>query len=358
MITGRSGMVDSLRPKADLELGRRLRNIVEAAQRGAAEEVCASSFRQEACLSVGGGAACASGVDVVLEAEVDLDFEAGVDFRVWGQSRGLGGSSAFLVLHADDGERGLHGGAHERAHSTSLPGGPVYPSAASLLLPVLVSFLPIFPMSACTCAAFIVRAKATRSSSVERASPGGPCKVAAPVAFLPPFHLALDIFAIQTRVRLRLNEPDALHEPTVIAAAPEEHPDSPNDANDDNNNISDLPLKKHIQLAVAATQAKLMSEHKAATYYGVPRTTVKRGAKGILTCKDPYIHERSLTPAQEDILAEWIKKSLGKRRIPLSLPTIGTYAAEIYGALWKAGAPRSFDPRRLPDKEVGPWLPL
>jgi hypothetical protein len=51
--------------------------------------------------------------------------------------------------------------------------------ALPLLLPVLVSVLPIFPASARTCAAFIVRAKALRSSSVERASPGG-CEGVAP----------------------------------------------------------------------------------------------------------------------------------------------------------------------------------
>jgi hypothetical protein len=109
---------------------------------------------------------------------------------------------------------------------------------------------------------------------------------------------------MQTRARLRLNEPDAPHEPTVVAAAPDDHPDSPNDDDDD---ISNLPQEKRIQLAVAATQAKLMSERKAAAYYGVPRTTVQRRAQGILTRKDAHIHERSLTPAQEDILAEWIK---------------------------------------------------
>ncbi|KAF7326528.1 DDE-domain-containing protein [Mycena venus] len=146
---------------------------------------------------------------------------------------------------------------------------------------------------------------------------------------------------MQTRARLRLNEPDASHQPTVVTAAPDEHPDSPNDANDDNddNDISRLPQEKRIQFAVAATQAQLMSERKAATYYGVPRTTVQRRAQGILTRKDAHIHERSLTPAQEDILAEWIKKSLGKRGIPLSLPTIGTYAAEIYDlkVKWTSG---------------------
>ncbi|KAJ7333309.1 hypothetical protein DFH08DRAFT_881034, partial [Mycena albidolilacea] len=67
-----------------------------------------------------------------------------------------------------------------------------------------------------------------------------------------------------------------------------------------------------------------MSQRKAALYYSVPRSTLQDRAKGRLTRGDAHVHERLLTKPQED--------SLAKRGIPLSLTTIGSYAAEIYGA--------------------------
>ena len=84
----------------------------------------------------------------------------------------------------------------------------------------------------------------------------------------------------------------------------DEHSDSPADADDE---IDNLPQEKRIQLAVAASQAKLMSERKAAIYYRVSRSTVQDRAKGILTRKEAHAHERSLTSPQEEILTEWIK---------------------------------------------------
>ncbi|KAJ7781960.1 hypothetical protein DFH07DRAFT_1017888 [Mycena maculata] len=150
---------------------------------------------------------------------------------------------------------------------------------------------------------------------------------------------------MHTRARTRLNAP------TAVVTALNEHPDSTIDADDADDDIGELPQEKRIQLAVAAAQGKLMSERKAAIYYRVSRTTVQRRIDGILARKDAHIHERRLTPAQEDILAEWIKKSLGKRGIPLSLPTIGTYAAEIYGAPLGVTWPTRFKKRR-PDLKV------
>jgi hypothetical protein len=46
-------------------------------------------------LSIEGGAASASGFDVVLGAGVDLDFEAGADFRVL-EFVGVAGAAPFL----------------------------------------------------------------------------------------------------------------------------------------------------------------------------------------------------------------------------------------------------------------------
>jgi hypothetical protein len=122
--------------------------------------------------------------------------------------------------------------------------------------------------------------------------------------------LSLDVLSMLTRARLRLEAPAAQEEPTAIATPPGDHPDSPvdaDDADDADDEIEHLPQEKRIQLAVAASQAKLMSERKAADYYGVPRSTVQARAKGILTRKEAHAHERSLTSPQEEILAEWIK---------------------------------------------------
>lgn len=112
---------------------------------------------------------------------------------------------------------------------------------------------------------------------------------------------------MHTRARLRFHEPDPQDEPGVLASTPYEHSVSPVDADDADDDIKDLPQEKRIQLAVAATQAKLMSERKAAIYYGVSRTTVQRRSQGILARKEAHIHQRRLTPAQDDVLAEWIK---------------------------------------------------
>lgn len=111
-----------------------------------------------------------------------------------------------------------------------------------------------------------------------------------------------------TRARLRLNALSPHDELPAIATTPDEHPNSPVDADDDDDdNIEHLPQGKRIQLAVAAARAKLMSQRKAAIYYRVPRTTVQDRINGVLPRTEAHIHERSLTPAQEEVLAEWIK---------------------------------------------------
>ncbi|KAJ7766469.1 DDE superfamily endonuclease-domain-containing protein [Mycena maculata] len=132
------------------------------------------------------------------------------------------------------------------------------------------------------------------------------------------------------------------------ATAPTQRPESPVDTDDDD--FENMPKEKHIQLAIAAIQANIISERKAAIYYRVPRTTVQRRATGILTRVEAHVHRRSLSQAQEDVLAEWVK-SLGKRGIPLSLPTIGSYAAEIYGAPLGVTWPVRFKKHR-PDLKV------
>ncbi|KAF7335145.1 DDE-domain-containing protein [Mycena venus] len=144
-------------------------------------------------------------------------------------------------------------------------------------------------------------------------------------------HISFTTFFMPPHTRLRSDVPNTSTEPTDGATTPDERPESPVDAhNCDDGDLEHLPHEKRIQLAVAASQSGRMSQRKAAQYYRVPRTSVQDRANGVLIRSDAHLHERKLTKAQEDVLAEWIK-CLGRRGVPLSLPTIGAYAAEIYG---------------------------
>lgn len=112
------------------------------------------------------------------------------------------------------------------------------------------------------------------------------------------------------RAVLPLGAPDPPNPQTNIATTPAEHQDSPVDTDpddDDDNDPALLPQEKRIQLALAVSQAGLMSQRKAALYYSVPRSTLQDRAKGRLTRGDAHVHERLLTKPQEDVLAEWIK---------------------------------------------------
>lgn len=110
-----------------------------------------------------------------------------------------------------------------------------------------------------------------------------------------------------TRARLRSEATHPQNDPPRIVTPPNDS-DSPVDAHAcDDDEIEHMPQEKHIQLAVAATQAKVMSERKAAIYYRVPRTTVQGRVKGALSRTEAHAHERKLTEPQEDMLAEWVK---------------------------------------------------
>ncbi|KAJ7740421.1 hypothetical protein DFH07DRAFT_926544 [Mycena maculata] len=112
------------------------------------------------------------------------------------------------------------------------------------------------------------------------------------------------------RAVLPLSAPDPPNRRMDIATTPTEHQESPVDAgldDDDDYDLELLPQEKRIQLALAASQAGLVSQRKAALYYRVPRSTVQDRVKGRLTRGEAHIHERLLTRPQEDVLTEWIK---------------------------------------------------
>ncbi|KAJ7246022.1 hypothetical protein C8J57DRAFT_968506, partial [Mycena rebaudengoi] len=105
-----------------------------------------------------------------------------------------------------------------------------------------------------------------------------------------------------------------------------------------------------LQLAVAAVQTKTLSERKAAIYYHVPRTTVQNRINGMVSREEAHAYERSLSSPQEEVLVKWVK-GLAKRGIPLSLTTVGAYAAEIHGAPLGVTWPTRFK-KRHPDLKV------
>jgi hypothetical protein len=153
-----------------------------------------------------------------------------------------------------------------------------------------------------------------------------------------------------------------------MPAPPDQPPKSSVDANGDDVDLEHLPAEARLQLAVAAVQTETLSERKAAIYYRVPRTTIQNRIKGMVSREEAHAHERSLSSPQEEVLVEWVKvqiamyscnslqlsnvsKGLAKRGIPLSLTTVGAYAAEIRGAPLGVTWPTRFK-KRHPDLKV------
>ncbi|KAJ7785014.1 hypothetical protein DFH07DRAFT_763626 [Mycena maculata] len=87
------------------------------------------------------------------------------------------------------------------------------------------------------------------------------------------------------RTVLPLSAPDPPSPQTDITTTPAEHQESPVDTglDDDDDYLELLPQEKHIQLALTASQAGLLSQRKAALYYRVLHSTVQGCVKGCLT---------------------------------------------------------------------------
>ncbi|KAF8236325.1 hypothetical protein L208DRAFT_1160591, partial [Tricholoma matsutake] len=49
------------------------------------------------------------------------------------------------------------------------------------------------------------------------------------------------------------------------------------------------------------------SIQKTATLYEVPCSTLTDRWNGTSTCKEGHVHELLLTPAQEEVLVDWVK---------------------------------------------------
>lgn len=103
-------------------------------------------------------------------------------------------------------------------------------------------------------------------------------------------------------------------------------------------NLTDLTQARRMDLALAALIASgtkpnglpNLSIRNTATLYQVPRSTLTDRWNGTPTRKEGHAHELLLTPAQEEVLVDWVKV-MGRRGIPLTATAITDYVADIVG---------------------------
>jgi hypothetical protein len=102
--------------------------------------------------------------------------------------------------------------------------------------------------------------------------------------------------------------------------------------------LLDLTQVQRMELALAALVASgtkpnghpNLSIRQTAILYEVPRSTLTDRWNGTLTRKEGHAHELLLTPAQEEVLVDWIKV-MGHRGIPLTATAITDYVTHIVG---------------------------
>ncbi|KAJ7746192.1 hypothetical protein DFH07DRAFT_776490 [Mycena maculata] len=95
--------------------------------------------------------------------------------------------------------------------------------------------------------------------------------------------------------------------------------------------LQDVNIELRYKWAITAVQDRGLSSRKAAGLYRLPRSTLDTHLKGVKSRREAHEHQRVLGPAQEGVLVEWVK-IMGRWGLPLSLETIGNYAADIVGA--------------------------
>ena len=122
--------------------------------------------------------------------------------------------------------------------------------------------------------------------------------------------------------------------------------------------ISSLTQEERIQLAlkaivtsgVHASGRTKLSVRQAAVTFNVPRSTLQDRFNGWKTRHEGHAHEQNLTPAQEDIVVEWVKV-LGQRGVPLTQATLRDCASDICGKPIGETWPKRFIARH-PDIKV------
>jgi hypothetical protein len=129
---------------------------------------------------------------------------------------------------------------------------------------------------------------------------------------------------------------------------------------DDENppDIDSLTQEERMQLAIKAITASgttpsgrtKLSVRQAATAFYVPHSTLQDRYNGRKTRKEAHAHEQNLTPAQEDIVIEWVKV-MGHRGVPLTQATLRDHASAICGKPIGETWPKRFIARH-PDLKV------
>lgn len=126
-----------------------------------------------------------------------------------------------------------------------------------------------------------------------------------------------------------------------------------------NLDLRDVDIELRYQWAISAVRGpRNLSSRRAAALYRLCRSTLDSRLLGVKSRQEAHKHQRALSPAQEAVLVEWVKvptitlitrlrlnvifKIMGRRGLPLSLETIGKYAADIAGAPVGDTWPRRF----------------
>ena len=100
------------------------------------------------------------------------------------------------------------------------------------------------------------------------------------------------------------------------------------------NNTGYLDTEARLQLAVKAIQESQCGKSgqpkltisAAARIYDVKRGTLTNRLKGVKPRKGAHAHERALSEAEEEVLADWAR-TLGRRGYPVTLDMLGEYAS-------------------------------
>jgi len=103
--------------------------------------------------------------------------------------------------------------------------------------------------------------------------------------------------------------------------------------------LNDYSLEERIDLAILAIHQGSTSpsgQHifgirQAARVYDIARETLRKRFNGTTRSRvESHIHQRALTPAEEEVLVTWVKE-MGRRGLPLTYATITESAADIAG---------------------------
>lgn len=103
-------------------------------------------------------------------------------------------------------------------------------------------------------------------------------------------------------------------------------------ASSDADELDNLSKEERIEHAITAIHQAGgdLSLRKAAKAYNVPHSTLQARFDGRKSRVESHAHEQNLSPAQEQILVDWVKVQ-GQRGIPLSLASVTDYASDIAG---------------------------